>query len=234
MAIAILECGKMPESLCPRFGSYADMVGKLMGEGKETRTFDITAGEWPAEISAFEAYALTGSPAGVYDDLPWIMKLMDFLRQARGQAKVVGVCFGHQAMAQAFGGHVVKSPKGWGVGRHRYEVKASAVWMARSDGAGQADAIAAPASHQDQVVVAPPGSRTVLASAFTPFAGLDYGDAISFQFHPEFSADFAQALIEATYDRYPDGMADSAIASYAQPLDCERVAGWIGQFLQSN
>jgi len=90
----------------------------------------------------------------------------------------------------------------------------------------------APASHQDQVVTAPPGARVTLASPFTPYAGLDYGDAISFQFHPEFAPDFGTALIEARRDRYGT-LAEAAIASYGQPNDCARVGRWIGRFLDA-
>ena len=109
---------------------------------------------------------------------------------------MVGVCFGHQAMAEALGGKVEKSEKGWGAGLHSYEVVRRTPWM---NGETQ---IAAPASHQDQVVVQPPDTEVTVASAFTPFAGLAWTDrpAISFQFHPEFSPGFAKALIEKRYD----------------------------------
>jgi len=81
-------------------------------------------------------------------------------------------------------------------------------------------------------VTCPPGARVTAASAFTPYAGLDYGDAISFQFHPEFGVDYATALIEARRNRY-GALADSAIASYGQPNDCARVGQWISRFLDA-
>ena len=62
---------------------------------------------------------------------------------------------------------------------------------------------------------------------FTPLAALAWTDrpAISFQFHPEFSAAFAKALIEKRYDIVPDP--DAAIASLDAPNDNARVGGWI-------
>jgi GMP synthase-like glutamine amidotransferase len=129
-------------------------------------------------------------------------------------------------MAQAFGGSAIKSPNGWGIGLHRYDLLARASWM--DDSA----AVAAPASHQDQVVSAPSDARVIASSAFTPYAGLYYGDAISFQFHPEFSRAFAAALIDSKRERYPDLVA-SAIQSHLQPDDCARVGRWIGRFLDS-
>jgi GMP synthase-like glutamine amidotransferase len=88
-----------------------------------------------------------------------------------------------------------------------------------------AAAVAVPASHQDQVVTLPSGAQVIASSEFTPYAGLDYGGAISFQFHPEFSPAFATALIEANRDRY-GALATSAIQSHLEPDDCGRVGRW--------
>jgi GMP synthase-like glutamine amidotransferase len=128
-------------------------------------------------------------------------------------------------MAEALGGRVEKSSKGWGAGLHLYSVVHDEPWIDTSAG------IAVPASHQDQVVVQPPNTDVVAASDFTPFAGLAWSNrqAISFQFHPEFSPDFAKALIEQRYDIVPDP--DAAITSLDAPNDNARVGGWIRRFL---
>jgi GMP synthase-like glutamine amidotransferase len=167
---------------------------------------------------------ITGSPAGVYDDYPWIEPLMEFIRAA-DESKMVGVCFGHQVMAHALGGHVEKSHKGWGAGLHTYSIVHPEPW---DDGV---KSISVPASHQDQVIVQPPNTDVVAASEFTPFASLAWTDrpAISFQFHPEFSPEFAKALIRERYDRVNDP--DAAIASLDGPNDNDRVGGWIRRFL---
>lgn len=200
------------------------MVRRMLGPGHDAQVFATLQGVLPAAAEACDAYVVTGSPAGVMDDLPWIPPLLDFLRDARGRARLVGLCFGHQAMAAAFGGRVQKSPRGWGLGLHGYDVVARAAWM------DDATTIRAPAFHQDQVVAAPPGARLLLASAFTPLAALDYGDAVSFQFHPEFTVPYAVALTEALQDRF-GAHAAPALASYAGPDDVARVQGWIGRFL---
>ena len=222
--LAILEAGRPPSSLAAQFGDYPAMFRRMLGPGFEIDRFDVGSGELPHDPSAYDAYLITGSPAGVYDPLPWIEPLKAFLRQAKNR-RMVGVCFGHQIMAEAFGGHVEKSDKGWGIGLQRYDIGRVEPWM------DETASIAVPASHQDQVVEQPPNTEVIASSDFTPFAALAWTDrpAISVQFHPEFDPAYAKALIEARRDRMPDP--DGAIASLDQPNDNARIAGWIRRFL---
>jgi GMP synthase-like glutamine amidotransferase len=222
MKLAILETGKPPGDLAATYGDYPAMFGHLLG--MDAASFDVEAGQLPADPAAYDAYLVTGSPAGVYEPLPWIALLSDFLRAATAQ-KLVGICFGHQVMAQALGGHVEKSAKGWGAGLHTYSILHAEPWM------DDVSTVSVPASHQDQVVIRPPNSEVIAASAFTPFAGLAWRDrpAISFQFHPEFDPAYAKALIAHRYDRVPDPGA--AIASLDAPTDNARVGEWIRRFL---
>jgi GMP synthase-like glutamine amidotransferase len=226
MKLAILETGRPPGELADRFGDYPSMFADMLGPGFEVESFDVQADELPAGPDGHAAYLITGSPAGVYEPLPWIEPLQEFIRAAKDN-KMVGICFGHQIMAEALGGHVEKSDKGWGAGLHRYSVVRREPWM---NGEMQ---VAAPASHQDQVVIQPPNTQIVVESSFTPYAGLAWTDrpAISFQFHPEFSPAFAKALIEKRYDIVPEP--DAAIASLDAPNDSQRVAAWIRRFLKA-
>jgi GMP synthase-like glutamine amidotransferase len=228
--IGILETGATPSTMREQFGTYAAMFEHLLGPDTAAySTFDVRAGVFPAEPEACDAYIVTGSAAGAYDPDPWIGDLIGFLREAKGRAGLVGVCFGHQVMAQAFGGKVIKSPKGWGIGLHTYGVREHRPWM---DAAPQ---VAVAASHQDQVVELPPGALVVAASEFTPYAMLEYTDqpAISIQPHPEFEPAYAAALIEGRRGiHYSETAADAAIASLKAPNDNARLARWITDFLE--
>lgn len=229
MKLGLLETGRPPEPLAETYGDYPAMFRALLGEAAyEYATFDVAAGELPAHPQACDAYLVTGASAGVYDPLPWIAPLKAFLVEAKGKVPLVGICFGHQVMAEAFGGRVEKSPKGWGVGLQTYKVRRREPWM------DVVSTLALPGSHQDQVVEQPPNTEVIAASDFTPFGMLAWRDqpAISLQLHPEFEPAYAKALIEARRGpRYTDEQADAAIASYRAPDDRARTGEWIKRFL---
>lgn len=229
MKVGILETGTVPSGLAERHGAYDAMMARLLGEGFETETFRAWRGEVPARPELCDGYLITGSSAGVYEAHAWIAPLAAFLVAARGRRPLVGICFGHQMLAHAFGGRVEKSERGWGLGLHRYRIAGQPAWAAGGD------TFAIPASHQDQVVALPPGARAVAASAFTPFAALAYaGDALSFQGHPEFEPAFAKDLLDAVHrDRLPAADLRTHAASLDAPNDRARVGGWIRSFLQA-
>ena len=225
MKVGILETGAPPPALVERFGAYPAMMAQMIGSGVATTSYDVPAGALPGAAADHDAYLITGSPAGVYEDHDWIAPLKQFLRSAKGKAKLVGLCFGHQIMAEAYGGRVEKSDRGWGIGLQTYDVIERAPWM------GDAPNFAIPVSHQDQIVEQPPASRVLARNDFSPFGLLayDHQPAISFQGHPEWDPAFARALIEGRRDWLPG--ADAAIESLGMPNDRALVAGWIRRFL---
>jgi GMP synthase-like glutamine amidotransferase len=227
--LGVLETGAPPGRLREPFGTYPEMFQRLLGETDFAyESFDVQHGALPASVEAAQGYIVTGSPSGAYDADPWIADLRGFLRAAKGRAVLVGVCFGHQIMADAFGGTVIKSPKGWGIGLHDYALRGPEPWMTPGP------LISVPASHQDQVVALPPAARVIGSSAFSEMGMLAYDDqpAISIQLHPEFDPAYAKALIEGRRERYPEGLADEALASLDRPNDNQRVGEWIAAFLR--
>lgn len=228
--IGILETGVPPEKLAPQFGSYPKMFEQLIGPGFKYKTYDARRGRLPKTPDECDAYVITGSPAGVYDDRPWIEPLKQFLVEAKGKAAMVGVCFGHQVMAEAFGGKVEKSDKGLGLGLHTYEIKEQLSWM---DGDA---AISIPAVHQDQIVALPPNARAVAGSDFSPNGVVVYDDhpAFSIQTHPEFDPAYPATLIEGGWEgRLTPEARAAALESLKRPNDNARVGEWIRRFLAS-
>lgn len=226
--IAILKTGGPPPALAETHGDYPAMFRDLLGDAFSYTTFDVQACEWPDPV-AFDGAIITGSSAGVYEKDAWIEALLDWIRMARGELRMVGVCFGHQAMAQALGGRVEKSDRGWGVGLHRYDVIEDEPWMTPPG-----TALAMPASHQDQVVEKPAEARVWLTSAFAPLAGLAWGDdLISMQGHPEFTPAYASDLTGGRRGRIDPALVDEALESLKAPDDRALAGEWIRRFLSA-
>lgn len=199
MKIGILETGEVAPDLAARHGDYPAMFEAMLGAvdpALEFATVRVVAGEMPAAPGQADAWLVTGSRHGVYDDLPWIAPLKDFLRACVAEGvPVVGVCFGHQILAEALGGRAEKSDRGWGLGVQDYEVTARPGWMADLP-----DRFSVRAWHQDQVVALPPEATVLARSGHCAYAALAYGDperpfALSLQPHPEFGRDYLDALL---------------------------------------
>lgn len=232
MKITILETGRPPAALRARFPDYPAMFRALLAPAAPELTFEtipVCDGAPLPDPRRLDATLITGSPAGAYDPEPWIPPLERFIRDAAEAATPqVGICFGHQIMAQALGGRVEKSEKGWGVGRHGYDIVAPLPWMSPA-----LPRFALAASHQDQVVEPPPNAITFARSGHTEHAGLAYtgAPAISFQGHPEMPDDFTAALVASRRGRIPDHVVDHALESLMAPSDAAAVARWIVTFL---
>lgn len=193
--IGILETGRPPEHLAPEHGNYPSMVKDWLDFPEaDYISFAALDGELPADPRAADLWIITGSRFGVYEGHPWIAPLEGFVRACRDAGvPMVGICFGHQVIAQALGGDVGKSDKGWGLGVHDYTPHD---WP---EALGQApEKIAIQAYHQDQVFTPPEGAKTIASSPFCEHAALWYpGFALTVQGHPEFGKPYTQALLES-------------------------------------
>ncbi|PQA87093.1 glutamine amidotransferase-related protein [Hyphococcus luteus] len=231
MQIRILVTGEPPEPLKSQYGDYPAMFERLISPYSARLSFsatDVTKGEPIPAISDFDGLLITGSPAGVYDGHDWIAPCADLVRRTAEAGKPqVGICFGHQLMAQAFGGKAEKSGKGWGVGVHDYKIAAQREWMDPPS-----NHIACAVSHQDQVTELPKGAQILGGSEFCPMGVLDFaqGPAISFQQHPEFGHDYGEALLRLRKGRIPAERADPGIDSYKGRSDRALMGKWIANF----
>ncbi len=231
MHIRILETGEPPEPLGQQFSRYPAMFEKLLAPHSAAFTFStsrLADGAPPPAISEFDGLLITGSPAGVYDGAGWIAIAESLVRRvAAAEKPMVGICFGHQLMAQAFGGNVMKAESGWGVGVHRYELQGQASWMAPAS-----QRVSCAVSHQDQVISLPAGARVLGGSDFCPNGIIEYaqGQAVSFQQHPEFAHDYGAALLRLRADRTPRDRVEAGLASYNGASDRKLIGRWIANF----
>ena len=218
MKIGILQAGPTPTFLEDE-GDYAKQYMRLLdGHGFDFAVHRVFEMQFPKAVTDCDGWLITGSRFGTYEDHAFIPPLEQFIRDAfAAGVPVVGICFGHQIMAQAMGGRVEKFGGGWSVGVTEYQIE------------GQRQHLNA--WHQDQVVVPPPGARTVGHSDFCQHAALAYGNTgFSVQPHPEFDHDFVNGLIEHRgRGVVPDPLLDAARQKLGASLDQPTMANRIAQ-----
>lgn len=159
----------------------------------DTQIYNVELGEYPANINECDAYITTGSKASVYEDLPWLKQFKDFIRSLYlHQIKLAGICFGHQLIADTFGGKTEKSNKGWGVGVSVNQIIKQEPWMQPP-----LENLNIIVSHQDQVNRLPNDAKLLATSDFCPnYMYQIYDSIISIQGHPEFSKDYSATLMK--------------------------------------
>ncbi|MBD3765515.1 MAG: type 1 glutamine amidotransferase [Rhodobacterales bacterium] len=220
MRIGILQTGHAPDALIGQSGDYPAMFARLLdGYGFTFRAWAVVDMDFPASIHDADGWLLTGSRHGAYEDLPFIPPLQAFIRDAYAAGvPLVGICFGHQIIAQALGGRVEKFAGGWAVGPTAYDFGGETVTLN--------------AWHQDQVTELPPGAQVVATNDHCRNAALVYGDrALTVQAHPEFSPDFLGGLMR-TRGRgvVPGPLLDAAAARLDTPLNDRAIADRIARF----
>lgn len=191
--------------------------------------YDPRSGRLPAQPNECDAYLITGSLNGAYDEEPWITALIEFIRQSHDAGKkMVGICFGHQILAHALGGRSEKSEKGWGLGLKSFDILNEKPWMN-----GHPDRCSLYFSHQDQVVQLPAGAERLGGSEFCENAFFVIGDQVlGIQGHPEFTRDIMRDLLNK-----PKEMASTELMQTARQSlqngrpDNELFAQWIVNFL---
>jgi GMP synthase (glutamine-hydrolysing) len=222
MLIGILQTGRAPDALIGASGDYPAMFERLLGgRGFRFRTWPVLDGVFPDSVYAAQGWLITGSRHAAYEDHPWIPPLEAFIRDAyAARVPLVGICFGHQIIAQALGGRVEKFAGGWSVGPTDYDFDGQRLTLN--------------AWHQDQVVARPADATPLASNGFCENAALVYGDrALTLQAHPEFRSDFIAGLIE-TRGRglVPDAVLATAAERLDQPIEDGAIADRIAAFFR--
>ncbi|EBA03927.1 glutamine amidotransferase, class I [Rhodobacterales bacterium HTCC2150] len=224
MKIGILQCGHAIDEVLDTFGDYDRWFQTLLSDqGFEFETYNVVDMEFPASINDCDGWLLTGSRHGAYEDHPFIPPLSEMVREAYSKhIPIVGVCFGHQLIAQALGGKVEKFKEGWAVGHQTYN------WSGLGD-------VSMNAWHQDQVTQLPDGATPIATSDFCEYAALVYDDrAWTVQAHPEISNPIASDYLDIRGKQatYPDEVIAEAKTKTTQLIDDNTIADEIAGFFR--
>lgn len=197
----------------PKDGEKFSCLLSPLRPGWRFTTISVKDGEFPADLSDYDGFIITGSPASVHDDQPWVHRLMQVIRDIRATGQpLFGACFGHQAIAKALGGRVEKNPGGWVFGLAETEMEGEQIRLY--------------AAHIEQVTRLPEGAEALGGNADCPLGAYRIGSRmLTTQYHPEIQPDFAAALVEEYRDKLPAEVAERAAASLVQ----EAETGWMAR-----
>ena len=220
MLIGILQTGQAPDPLREEMGDYPDFFRRILANrGLEFRTYNVEAMQFPVSVQDCDGWLITGSRHGAYEDHPFIAPLEAFIRKANAEkVPMVGICFGHQIIAQAMGGKVEKFAGGWAVGPQDYDFGG--------------DQVTLNAWHQDQVVELPEGAEVCASNEFCEYAALVYGDhTYTIQAHPEYDDEFIAGLLRVRAPGVvpPAQMAEAA-AKLGHDNSAQQIADRIAEF----
>ena len=234
LRIGILECDHVVPALMDKYGDYHKMFADLVqtqDSDIEISVYDLIADQFPVDLTACDAYIITGSKFGVYDDVPWIYKAKHLVKDLyAAKIPTIGICFGHQLIAESLGGKVIKAEdKGRGLGVQAWEIKYSPKWM----GELSSDSFSLNACHQDQVIEMPAESELLVGSEFCPIAGFQKGPMLGIQGHPEFDYGYTKYLFDKYQETFDAKSRSTALDSFKQKANSDIVGAWMVNFVKS-
>ena len=185
--IALIKTGCTIEQIKPKHGDFEDWFAEGLGVSGLLQ-IDVFNQQQLPEPKNLAGIVITGSPAMVSARLDWSERTAAWLYQAvQTGIPVLGVCYGHQLLANALGGRAGPNPAGRQMGTVKAQLidnKAKDVLMGHLP-----TTFAAQASHSEVVLELPPGAQRLATSPLDDNFSIRYAEKVwGVQFHPEFSA----------------------------------------------
>ena len=222
MKIGILQTGHVNENLVAEHGDYSEIFPAFLADqGLTFENYAVCDGAFPDGPDVADGWIITGSKFGAYEDLPWIAPLEQLIRDIYASDRpLVGICFGHQIIAQALGGQVEKFKGGWCIGRQDYVLNG--------------EVLSLNAWHQDQVVEVPEGGEVISSTDFCENAAILYGNrAFTLQPHPEINRAYLTGMLQVLgLDVIPPSFREIATAQLNLPSVCARLADMFAGFFK--
>jgi GMP synthase-like glutamine amidotransferase len=230
LRIGLLMVGHVDAKSVHVAGDYPELFAHLLrDQDLELARYDLDEGRFPDSVDECDGWLCGPSRSSAYDPLPWRSDAEELLRRiVATERPYVGICFGHQLLAQALGAPVERAPDGWQVGVHDYALVGHHAWMDPAPAS-----IALIASHQDQVTALPDGATLLAreADGGCPVAGFTVGArAWTLQPHPEFVPALADHLLAGRVDLIGAERVATARETLSRPGDQPTVARWTGRF----
>jgi GMP synthase-like glutamine amidotransferase len=232
MRIGLLQCDHVIPELKPRFGDYYDFFSRLFKNYSSKIVldiFDIQHGIFPKNHDAYAGFISTGSGSSVYDNKPWIKNFKAYVQKLDQQKiKFIGICFGHQMIAEALGGKCNKTNKGWGIGVKEVVIHQKQKWMKP-----ELDSYRLLFSHQDQITQLPKDGMVIGGNDHCPYSMITVGDHfLGIQAHPEFTPAYTDRLMQIRIDRIGLDTIQEAEKTLRHETDESIITSWMINFLE--
>ena len=229
--LCILQAGEHDPRMKRKVPAYSDLFNSMFAPFPQVELgfVQVRLGEFPESLDDWDAFLITGSAAGVYDEFDWLDPLRALIRDIYEAGKpLIGICFGHQLIADTLGGKAEKSDKGWGIGIRKAELQSPPDCIAGVSGGFNLHYV-----HQDQVTEPPDGATVFAGNDFCPVAAYNVGDRIlSFQGHPEFGSDVLDAIMDFREELMGEGTVADARKTLDDRSDSGAVAASIVRFIE--
>ncbi len=234
---AVLKAGTANPLARKRLGDCDEMFINLLSEpGATWEVYDVEHGVFPEDVSGHDGFVITGSRYSVYDDKPWIRELLELVREIhRRDIRLLGVCFGHQAVATALGGETGLNPKGWDIGLRELTFTESAKALPSFRNMHHPTRILV--SHMDAVTRMPEGAERLAYSPRTESEMFRLGRSVlSLQGHPEYDRGVIEEIIDllAGHSILPADRAEEGRASLHEEPDNALFRDLLKGFLQGS
>lgn len=205
----------------------AAMLAPLLAE-YEIEQFDAVSGDLPDHPEQYHAVVLTGSIANVTSHEPWMDKLYEHIQRLhRAKVKLIGICFGHQAIAHALGGEV--APAQPQVGNVALDIVRPQPWMQPAQAS-----VHLLCGNFQQVVSLPEGAEALASQAHCPFPMYQLGEHIlGCQYHPEFSPEYMHRYVDFAQQKLGPQLVQQAQQQLAKDHHGAIVAQWLAHFVQA-
>ena len=197
--LIVLRTGDAIPSVALKRGEFTRWIQDGVGEAWDGKWSEVDVRDMNVQLPdpmAAAGFIVTGSSASVTERAPWMLRTEAWLREATALDRpILGICFGHQILAQALGGNVIKNPRGREIGTIKVHL---------DDGAERdvlfsdmPRAFHANATHVDTVADLPKGAERLATTALDKNAAFRLRRAWGVQFHPEIDGELMRGYLHA-------------------------------------
>ena len=194
----IIKTGSTLVETAKRYGDFDAMVCRGLGlDCDRLQVVNAFHGETLPDPEACLGVVITGAHCMVTDNLPWSLQIEAWIPSlVEREVPLLGICYGHQLLGRAMGGHVGFHPSGKEVGTVAIRLRAESC----NDPlfAKLPPQFPVHATHAQSVLTLPPGAVLLAENDFVPHHAFRLGHcAWGVQFHPEYNREVMRDYITA-------------------------------------